>query len=123
MNELTHFDLVAIGGGFARLCAAMRGAELGLRRRCSKLARYGSQSENPRFRAIRKSQKIRIRLGGTTNLLDPFPDKPRNMQWRTYGWLFNQAEATQELWVALSRDFLRLQNLRSQPVERRSSSQ
>src|ERR1700733_14620971 len=31
MNESLHFDLVAIGGGFAGLCAALRGAELGLR--------------------------------------------------------------------------------------------
>ena len=31
MNELMHFDLVAIGGGFAGICAAVRGAELGLR--------------------------------------------------------------------------------------------
>jgi fumarate reductase flavoprotein subunit len=31
MNEPIHFDLVAIGGGFAGLCAALRGAELGLR--------------------------------------------------------------------------------------------
>ncbi len=31
MNQALHFDLVAIGGGFAGLCAAVRGAELGLR--------------------------------------------------------------------------------------------
>jgi fumarate reductase flavoprotein subunit len=31
MNEMLQFDLVAIGGGFAGLCAALRGAELGLR--------------------------------------------------------------------------------------------
>ncbi|HYM73652.1 MAG TPA: FAD-dependent oxidoreductase [Stellaceae bacterium] len=31
MDEAVHFDLVAIGGGFAGLCAAVRGAELGLR--------------------------------------------------------------------------------------------
>jgi len=31
MNSPMHFDLVAIGGGFAGLCAAVRGAELGLR--------------------------------------------------------------------------------------------
>src|SRR5579884_1265928 len=31
MNEAVRFDLVAIGGGFAGLCAALRGAELGLR--------------------------------------------------------------------------------------------
>jgi len=31
MNEPTHFDLLAIGGGFAGLCTAVRGAELGMR--------------------------------------------------------------------------------------------
>ena len=31
MNELRHFDLVTIGGGFAGLCTAVRSAELGLR--------------------------------------------------------------------------------------------
>src|SRR4029077_5865668 len=31
MSEPLHFDLAAIGGGFAGLCAALRGAELGLR--------------------------------------------------------------------------------------------
>jgi succinate dehydrogenase/fumarate reductase flavoprotein subunit len=31
MNEPMHSDLVAIGGGFAGICAAVRGAELGLR--------------------------------------------------------------------------------------------
>src|SRR6516164_7035788 len=30
MNEPMHFDLVTIGGGFAGLCSAVRGAELGL---------------------------------------------------------------------------------------------
>jgi hypothetical protein len=31
LNEPTHFDLVTIGAAFAGLCAAVRGAELGLR--------------------------------------------------------------------------------------------
>jgi FAD binding domain len=31
MNEPLHFDLAAIGGGFAGLCTAVRSAELGLR--------------------------------------------------------------------------------------------
>src|SRR6185312_10743214 len=31
MTGVQHFDLIAIGGGFAGLCAALRGAELGLR--------------------------------------------------------------------------------------------
>jgi hypothetical protein len=98
-----------IGGG--QYCN-QRAAKLYLRghvfacRQCCGLA-YESQSENPRFRAIRKSQKIRIRLGGRANLLDPFPDKPRNMRWRTYGRLFDQAEVAQARWINLSRDFLR----------------
>ena len=31
MYERRHFDLVAVGGGFAGICAAVRAAELGLR--------------------------------------------------------------------------------------------
>jgi choline dehydrogenase-like flavoprotein len=31
MYEPRHFDLVAVGGGFAGICAAVRAAELGLR--------------------------------------------------------------------------------------------
>ena len=31
MSEHSEFDLVAVGGGFAGLVAALRGAELGLR--------------------------------------------------------------------------------------------
>lgn len=31
MDEMLQFDLVAVGGGFAGLCAALRGADLGLR--------------------------------------------------------------------------------------------
>ena len=30
MSDALHFDLISIGGGFAGLCAALRGAELGL---------------------------------------------------------------------------------------------
>jgi hypothetical protein len=34
--------------------------------------------------AVLKSQKIRMRLGGSLSLLDEFPDKPKGMHWRTY---------------------------------------
>ena len=52
-------------------------------RRCYGLA-YESQQQIPRLRRIRKAQKIREGLGGTANLLQPFPEKPRGMHWRTY---------------------------------------
>src|SRR6266513_773273 len=31
-----------------------------------------------------KSQKVRMRLGGSPNMLDDFPEKPKGMHWRTY---------------------------------------
>src|SRR6516162_8341043 len=53
----------------------MRGASTFACRHCCGLA-YASQSENPRYRAISKSQKFRMRLGGGPSILDPFAEKP-----------------------------------------------
>jgi hypothetical protein len=74
-------------------------------RKCRGLV-YESQSENPRYRALSKSQKIRMRLCGGPSVRDPFPEKPPRMHWRTYGRLFNKAAAAQERWIALERDYL-----------------
>jgi hypothetical protein len=52
-------------------------------RRCYGLA-YASQHETPGLRNIRRSRKIRMRLGGSANLCDPFPGKPKRMHWQTY---------------------------------------
>jgi hypothetical protein len=43
-------------------------------RRCYGL-NYSSQHESPRLRCISRSRKIRMRLGGSENLLEPFPAK------------------------------------------------
>jgi hypothetical protein len=75
-------------------------------RHCCGLA-YASQSENPRHRALSKSQKIRMRLGGSPSILELFPEKPSRMHRRTYGRLFNKAAAAQERWIALERDYMR----------------
>jgi len=58
----------------------MRGASTFACRHCCGLA-YASQSENPRYRAISKSQKFRMRLGGGPSILDPFAEKPPRMHW------------------------------------------
>ena len=52
-------------------------------RHCYRLA-YASQQESAHQRGLGKSQKIRMRLGGSPNMLEEFPDKPKGMHWRTY---------------------------------------
>ena len=45
---------------------------------------YASQQESPQSRFIRRSRNIRMRLGGSPDLLQPFPKRPRGMHQRTY---------------------------------------
>jgi hypothetical protein len=44
-------------------------------------------------RALRKAQAIRVRLGGSANMTEFFPAKPKGMQYRTYERLSMEAEA------------------------------
>ncbi len=61
---------------------------------------YSSQQENRPDRLMRKSRKIRERMGGGANLLDPFPDKPKKMHWKTYWRLRGRAEhAEAQSWL------------------------
>jgi hypothetical protein len=66
-----------------RVAVLYAAGELFACRRCYGLA-YASQQESPRFRNISGSRKIRMTLGGSPNLCDPFPEKPRRMHWHTY---------------------------------------
>lgn len=52
-------------------------------RLCHKLA-YTSQSKSIYDRALTQAQKIRTRLGGTVNMMLPFPQKPKGMHKITY---------------------------------------
>ena len=63
-------------------------------RRCLGLG-YASQRELSFRRAGRRAQKIKMRLGGSNDPLEPFPQKPRGMHWRTYERLREQAHAAQ----------------------------
>jgi hypothetical protein len=83
----------------------LRGHVFGCRQCCG-LA-YASQSENPRYRAISRVQKIRMRLGGSANLLKPFPKKPRGMHRWTYYRLSAKAMAAHERLIALELDYMR----------------
>jgi hypothetical protein len=51
-------------------------------RSCYRLV-YGSQQEDPFIRSLKRSQKIRMRLGGG-DPFGPFPEKPRGMWKRPY---------------------------------------
>jgi hypothetical protein len=52
-------------------------------RECCRLA-YTSQRKWADQRALWKAQKIRMKWGGSPNMLEDFPDKPKGMHWRTY---------------------------------------
>jgi hypothetical protein len=66
-------------------------------RRCYDLV-YESQRENAMSRALRRAQNIRERLGGSANMMQPFPEKPKDRHWQTYErlwWEHHEAEVEQ----------------------------
>jgi hypothetical protein len=99
----------SVGGRFCGRRVAklyLRGARVFACRRCCGLA-YASQQEVPRHRAIRRARKLRMRLGGSANLLEPFPQRPRGMHRITYYRLSAKAMAVQERLLALEIDHMR----------------
>jgi hypothetical protein len=60
-------------------------------RRCHGLS-YASQQQTALHRGLEQARKIRMRLGGGADLLEPFPPKPKVMQRRTFERLRARAE-------------------------------
>jgi hypothetical protein len=73
-------------------------------RHCYRLA-YASQQESAHDRGLLKAQGIRMRLGGTANMLDDFPEKPKGMHWRTYERLCRAHDAAQARYIIGLTDF------------------
>ena len=63
---------------------------------------YSSQKKNRMDRLCKKASKIRMRMGGDGSLLDLFPDKPKNMHWKTYWRLRKESERASELWFLMA---------------------
>jgi hypothetical protein len=61
-------------------------------RRCYGLS-YASQQQTPLERGLEQARKIRMRLGGGVDLLEPLPGKPKGMHRRTFLRLQARAEA------------------------------
>jgi hypothetical protein len=80
-------------------------------RQCKGLV-YRSQRQRAGERARSRAQKIRVRLGGSANLLDAFPAKPKWMQWRTYKGLEIKAIRDQARNLESLRSILDKKNIR-----------
>jgi hypothetical protein len=89
---------VCPGSGCGRRVAILYGlGRYFLCRHCYDLV-YESQREDKMHRALRRAQKIREGLGGSPNMMKPFPEKPKGMHWSTYNrfwWEHHEAEMAQ----------------------------
>ncbi len=89
---------VCPGAGCGRRVAVLYGpGRYFLCRHCYDLV-YESQRESSMYRALRRAQAIRERLGGSANMMAPFPEKPKGMHHETYDrffWEHHEAEMAQ----------------------------
>ncbi len=86
------------GVGCGRRVAVLYGpGRYFLCRHCYDLT-YQSQRENKMYRALHRAQKIREKLGGIANMMEPFSEKPKGMHLTTYDrllWEHHEAEMEQ----------------------------
>ena len=74
-------------------------------RHCQGLT-YSSKRVTVDDRPITRAQKIRMRLGGSANLLEPFPSRPKGMHWRTYWRLWHKAQKAEAVGLGIMRDHI-----------------
>jgi hypothetical protein len=67
-------------------------------RHCHQLA-YDSQRDSGWLRLIRQARAARMKLGGSANLTEPLPERPKGMHWRTYGRLYTRAAGREQAFL------------------------
>lgn len=67
---------------------------------------YESQRENAMYRALSKAQAIRERLGGSANMMEPFPKRPKGMHHETYWRLCEEHEEAEMAQLVGMREWL-----------------
>ncbi len=94
------------GAGCGRRVAVLYGpGRYFLCRHCYDL-RYESQREDKANRALRRAQRIRERLGGSANMTEPFPERPKGMHHDTYMRLFWEHHEAEMKQLAGMREWL-----------------
>ena len=76
--------------GCGKRVAVLHATPKGFRcRHCTHLT-YACQYEQPKDRTLRRARKIREKLGGSRNLFEPFPKRPKGMHSLNYDGLLKQ---------------------------------
>jgi hypothetical protein len=81
-----------------RVAKLYLGGDLFACRQCWRLA-YATQQDSDRCFGLDKAQKIRMRLGGSGSVVEPFPPKPKGMHWRTYYRLYQAHHVAEGRWL------------------------
>jgi hypothetical protein len=74
-------------------------------RHCYRLT-YATRQAIPRDRHLMRAQGIRQRLGGSRNMLDPFPPKPKGMHWRRYDRMRDVHDQASNLYLGLAAEWV-----------------
>lgn len=91
-----------------RRCRILYGGERFRCRRCHRLT-YQSQYDAPHERAVSRTQRVRVKLGGSGSMAEPFPSKPKGMHWQTYWRLRAQDLTALEWWARASMKWIERQ--------------
>ncbi len=74
-------------------------------RHCHNLS-YATRNQSPKDRLMERARAIRMSLGGSVSLFDPFPPRPTGMRWKTYWSLEEKYERYNQTSLRLAVEWL-----------------